>query len=281
MATSKIYWYPDGGSYYGTLEVTSLGEDLSDLQERPLQPRESARSMDGRQGVTLTGVGFLEVRMVLERFATESVALALQTLNSYLLRGGIIGIAGDYSKAWAGYATTSPVRGDTTITTTGNVWYESTAALASGDIVCIESLGDEGKREWADVSSESGGVITLSAGLTYSFDESPVLVRHRDYYPAVYLPQDQTGRPILTQDRRLSWTLDATLHTDPAVAAILYSEIQGTISESPLNQSTSITTQVQQTLQQLLGGWKKTRRDTFPTPNRVTNPRSDERWGPW
>jgi len=229
MSYPTFIWYPDGGSMAASREDTSLGEEVSDLQVNPARARTTGTAISGRHSSTVLSTAMEEIRIVVENMSggtTGTLIRHLSAMQAHLERGSAIGFTRDTSKAWAGYATTAPARGDTVLYTGGDVWYYSgTAALAVGDEICIEGLGAEGKREYAIVDSVSGSNITLTTGLLYSYNDATVMVRWRDYYPVLVWPESYLGSrvPIFTHDRRLNYTLDITLETDPAVAASLYS----------------------------------------------------------
>jgi hypothetical protein len=62
------------------------------------------------------------------------------------------------------------------------------------------------------------------------------MIRWRDFYPVLVWPAaDQASRtPILTHDRRLNWTLDVSLETDPDVLSSLY-EVAVESGSSPMS----------------------------------------------
>jgi hypothetical protein len=218
--TPAFFWYPVSG---GTLETTDLGEDLSDLQVGSFRPRAQEKTLSGLLGTTVIGASGESVRIVLERFVNTDLVWALSTMSAHLERGDFVGFAADQSKAWAAYAETIPTRGDTILWTTGNVWYGS-GAVASGDILVIEGLGEEGHREYAEVRSVLGDQITLVNGVKYTYTDEIVLVRHRHFWPFLQWPQEESRKPLLTTVREIHWTLDVTLHTSLSGLALFWEE---------------------------------------------------------
>jgi hypothetical protein len=212
MGTPTFVWYPDGGTLAASREDTTLGEELTDLTHDDI--RTSATQA---------------VRIVCERFTTQALRREILSLVAHIARGEPVGFTRDPAKAWAGYATGSPTRGDTTLTTTGDVWYYAgSASLSSGDIIVVEGLGAQGKREWVEVDSVSGTTITLKTPLVYTYQDDVVMIRWEDYYPVLYRPAGTgTTSTILTHDRRLNYTLDVGMETDPDALQALYSETGG------------------------------------------------------
>lgn len=223
MGTPTFIWYPDGGTISASREDTDLGEELSDLQVVPARERVTSASMGGRHSSTVLSAAMEQVRIVNENMSNvDALVRTLYAMQAHLERGSAVGFTRDPAKAWAGYAAASLSRGDTVIPTTGNPWYYAgSATLASGDVVCIEGLGPEGHREYAAVDSVSGTTITLADGLLYTYTDDVVMIRWRDFYPVLVWPQNQR-QTILTHDRRLNWTLDVTLETDPDVLQALH-----------------------------------------------------------
>ncbi len=223
MANAYFFYYPD---IEGTLERIDLGENLSDLQVTPQRTIEDAYSLSGTMYRTVSG-GSLLVRIVDDRFTDDDLAYTLESMWTHLELGGFCGACNDATQAWAGFASSPPQRGDTTIVTAGNAFSAytdglTTATLVSGDIICIQSGLPGLKREYLKVSSKSGGTITLSEPVRYNYPSgSTIMVRHRDFYPILRAPEGSIGMQPVTHDRRISYTLDISLEeAHDAIAAI-------------------------------------------------------------
>jgi len=228
MGYPTFIWYPDGGSIFSSREDTAFLEEISDFQIDPARARAMSTAAGGRHSSTVLSAAMQTVRIVVESFTDLATVRALLAMESHMEKGNAIGFTRDPAKAWAGYATAAPARGDTAILTTGDVWfYAGSAALAAGDVVCVEGLGPEGNREYTVVQSVVGTTINVSPALKYTYSDTDVMIRWQDYYPVLVAPP--FSRTILTHDRRLNWTLDTTLETDPDVAAILSSGIVGAL----------------------------------------------------
>lgn len=211
MGNAAIYYYPDPS---GTLETIDLGEPLTDLSEIPLR--------EIGQGVSLMGYpsthvyrGSMRVRVQLRDVATTSSAgQALQrhlmSLSAHLERGGIIGVAADSAKTFGSALYSGTVnRGDANMYHKGDLWYAS-GSLTAGDEIVIESANPEMLREFTTVSSTTGRILTITPTARYSHSGKP-WIRHRNFYPALYWPEDQRGSPIVVDERRVRFSLDMTL----------------------------------------------------------------------
>lgn len=214
MGSPTIYYYPDKS---GTLETIDL-VDVSDIEVSIERFRSDSERVTG--GLVVTDYGMRHVvRVVRARFegttqAGEDLRDELQTLEGHLQRGGFCGFAFDADKAWAGFLKQRKKRGDTALLTHGNVFYNTSAALATDDRVTIQSANPEGIVERARLVSVSGDSVTLQAGLKNKLENLPVLVRHRDFYPVMRMSSRSVNTPIITTDRRANYTLDLQLVED-------------------------------------------------------------------
>lgn len=227
MGTPRIYWYPDPA---GSLETLDFGEGLSDLQELPGALVEDAYTGDGYPFRSFLQGNF-RIRIILERFGspgTSSLERKFSSLQAHLDRGGFIGFSRDHAKTWASLAAPGPVRGDTTVYTgTGNGFtaWSSSGTPAEGDELVIESGAPEFQREiavCAALTVTPAVHLPLSAGCIYTYNQG-VIARWRDFYPVLFRPKDQVGRPIVTPDHRRNWTLDLTLEYPLAAVLSLWS----------------------------------------------------------
>ena len=224
MGNSKIYYFPTSADVAGRQEI-DFGEIISDLHINPYRVVSDAVSIGGRLSRVARRSG-MRVRIVHERFTDEALARKLYSLQSHLEAGGAISFAVDSSNTYAAF--TAPAVSVTTgIGTTFKMEPELFSSYgggnpANGDVMHVESLGISPRREeiTATTYSAAGPKITLSAEPKYNHVR-PVLIRHRDFFPALFWPQDQTSTPILSSDRRISYTLDMTLEVYPAQLATL------------------------------------------------------------
>jgi hypothetical protein len=213
VATPKIWYFPDGLNPYtgpATIEEIDLLEGVTRLDEQIESLTTDGDTISGRI-YTAHWRTRLRIRLALERFTSDALYRQLLTLQSHLNRGGTMGFARDSSKAWAGYTRSVLQAGATSLYTGGNTWQptSSTVTLTSGDELWIQSPPQYGVQELTTMSAYDAAGIYTVAGLKYShFGE--VLVRWRDYYPALCLPPGAKAQ-IVTTDRRIAHTLDVEL----------------------------------------------------------------------
>ena len=160
----------------------------------------------------------------------ENLPHKLESMMAHLERGGAVGFCLDRDKLWASFVPSAPSRGDTTLTTQGNVFsaWSPSATLAEDDIICIESPNPEGLREYNRLDGPpASNRLTLKSAqhVIYNYGAAqPVMVRWRDFFPVCYLPEDQLGRNPITHDMRITYTLDLTLETSPAGYVAMYDD---------------------------------------------------------
>jgi hypothetical protein len=232
MGNPTIWYYPDPN---GTIEEIDL-IDVSDLEISTERFRTDAEKVTG--GLTITDYGTRHaVRIVRARFAGlteagEDLRAELKTLENHLQRGGWCGFARDKDTAWAGFVKTGRGRGQTILTTHGNVFYNPAAVLASGDRVTLQSSNPDGLIEGPfRISSQVGDVITLAAPMRKTFPRPPILVRERDFLPVLRMRSDVVNTPIITTDQRLNYTLDLQLVED-VEALFMFSGYGGTLRDT-------------------------------------------------
>ena len=219
MANPSIYYYPDPA---GTLEIIDFAEPLSDLQISEIREVSDSWSRAG-SFYRATGASRLQIRIILENFTSASLVRQLESLSAHLEIGGTIGFALDPDKAWASFRTpaySSPIRGASGLITTGNQWsaWSASASLATSDVVSISEPSPAGRRELCQISGPVASTATTVAftgePLRYTYESDVVLVRSRDFYPALIMPQSEVGGAILETNHRISYTLDLTLEED-------------------------------------------------------------------
>ena len=212
MGNAAFYYYPAGSS--AGLETIDLGEGVSDIQVDPIRSAETAFTMSGRMYRTVE-TARLKVTITNERFSSSTIAESLQSMSSHLELGGAVAFTADTAKVWAGFSRASPTRGDLTIDTWGNAFSAlSAGALASTDVLAIQSPNPAHYVEYCRVASVTLDVITLSSAIRYNHPESLTLVRYRDFYPILRMPADGLGSAFVTHDHRITYTLDLVLCDD-------------------------------------------------------------------
>ena len=227
MGNAAIYYYPEDTR---PLQVIDLGEPLSDLQAQPVRVVDTATGMDLEPSTVDLG-GSHRVRVVLERFTGASLVAQLRTFEAHALRGLPFGVVADTAVSWAGFCGSTELRaGQSAITTGGNAFYRwsSVQLLTAGDVVCIHSMAPEYKHEQRAITAYSAttGAVTFGGSnpTVYHYECGPVVVRHRDFFPVVYLDPAARNRPILTHDHRINYTLDLSCLYSPAGMQALYTD---------------------------------------------------------
>ena len=224
MANSKIWFYPGTSSTSGLVEI-DFGEIISDVQITPYRVVNDAVSIGGAFSRVSRRSG-MKVRIVNERFTDTTLAEKLYSLQSHLTAGGAMSFAvdgNDHYAAFKGITTADP--GKTVFPTMSAPLFDAYGEVlpANGDGLHIESFGAGSRYEENVVQAytSSARTLTLKRGLMYGHT-NPMLVRHRDFFPALYLPEDAMGTPIITSDHRITYTFDATFECYPAHLVELY-----------------------------------------------------------
>jgi len=229
MGNPALYYYPttdhDAGTV-GLLEKVDFGEPISDIQITPIRRVSDSVSLSGRASRTSwqSGIG---VRIVLERFTNDALARDLYSFSSHAERGKHFGFALDSAKAVAlvpggsGWS-----RGSTVLAGGGNIFrkWETSASLAADDIVHISGPSPRNNREEhkldAFTLTTSISSITLDDALRYDHTY-PATLRHRDFFPVLYVPEAELSQPFLSHDHRISWTWSCNAVLMPWWAASL------------------------------------------------------------
>jgi len=217
MSWPAFYYYSEPGA---PLTYLDLGRPISDVFMVPTRSRVDAIGGDGGCYHQLNGGG-ARVTIRRERLSDATTERSLRNMEDHLMRGGRVAFSWDHAKTWAGYGTGGLTRGDALCRTLGNAFtsWSSAGALAVGDEVVIESPNPEMKREINTVSAITSGQITLGTAAAFTYVQRH-FVRYRHFYPALYMPESELGRSILTGDRNLNWALDLRLAIDPRILAV-------------------------------------------------------------
>ncbi|MFZ9975331.1 MAG: hypothetical protein ACO3GM_00840 [Candidatus Limnocylindrus sp.] len=205
MSGAAIWYYPNSTRSAGgalSIQEIDLGEPFGALEAEPIQVGALAKARGGARSLVIHQ-NSLRVRLFIDRVTDPDLVAALHTFESHMRRGGVIAVANNAAKAWAGYATSPPVKGDTVIRTSGNPWGAlsgSTQQVAAGDQVWISSPSPESFRDVGVVDSAAFAAvdrITLASALAYSPALTPILVRHRDFYPALTMLDPNQDEPVV------------------------------------------------------------------------------------
>lgn len=212
MADSKLWFFPDPD---GSIEEIDLNEIISDLQFNPAPNQSITEGMTGALAQTQFSSRAM-VRIVNERFTDPAIARQLYALETHLKNGGLVAVAVDSDRTWAGFLETPPARGDTSITALGFPFPFGANKLDATDE--IEILGPQpyAYREYlATVGAVDNTLtVTLSEAVRFNFEAMAprwVFARQRGFWPLLRLPAEGRNQPLLTHDHRIAYTFDAQL----------------------------------------------------------------------
>ena len=224
---SLAFWYwPEAD---GPCRMVDAGQRVSRIQEIPTETAVEVRAADDTRFFYGATSG-LRVRIVhqfsVRTTAGAALARQLHALETHLRHGGWCAMAGEQGKAWAswvGYRTggsfgrVAAARSKVVLPHTGNFWSRiaPTAALAAGDEVVIEEARPPAPRRQQSVCYDiSATEVELLDTEPLVFDYEWAFLRHRDFYPALYLPQD--GEFTVSNDARIVASLTMELQVDYA-----------------------------------------------------------------
>lgn len=208
MGSPTIWYYPDED---GTLETVTLPH-VTRIVELPLEESASVRSLAGVSWVRRFASA-RRIRVVVDAIEFSRAAVeSLQALESHVNAGGMVGFARDSDTAWAGVTQQLPKRGDSLIRADPIALYNTSAAIPEDGELVIESASPERRSENNTLSSiGSDGALSLNRALIHSYTERPIIIRQRDFYPAMQRSPDTIGGAMLTTQRRLVYSLDLVL----------------------------------------------------------------------
>jgi len=224
MGNARLYYYPMRTSFGTTggsnLEKVDFLEGISDIQTTLMRKVSDSVSLTGRTTRTSWSPG-LKVRIILERFTDDALARDLYSFQTHAERGLHFGFASDSAKVVAhNHLSSPPLRGENSLAMGGNIFapWESAATLTAGDIVHVASPAPSHQKEELEIATYASTTSTGSATFTDTFrydHGSPSILRHRDFFPMLFLPESEINKPILSHDHRISWTFDMTCHLFP------------------------------------------------------------------
>jgi len=226
MASASFWYYPDGL----TLTEINLGRDLTEL-EGPWQVRDEdvTHSMAGTEGKITRSVRSECTVRVTGIIKGAAARVQLENFVAFARTGVTFAFAADRSKAAGAWLETVPSPGDTVLTHSGNDWqnFNLSAGLTTGDPIVIQSASPEYTWEETTVSTFTGTELTVQTALNRVFSASPVLGRHRDFWPFVRLARGSRSSTGLWVNKH-RWTYVLDLHLEEDVGAL--GRITGVVS---------------------------------------------------
>lgn len=217
---AAFYYYPEGAA---SLEKITLNARITRLDPSTRPIVDDAYGGDGHFSRSFMGVR-RRVRIAIDRVSlltTNGKAdhRAIQGLLSHLRRGGACGFTTDTTKAVAMYPAGGWVANSQILYTAGNAFtaWESSAVLAAGDEVVVESAPIYGIEEYGYLSAWAATQPTLTDKLNHDYGPVAAFARWHRFYPALRLPSDAMEGPLLTNEHGIGWSLDVELEVDPAI----------------------------------------------------------------
>ena len=252
MGNPRFYWYSEStngpwAEHSDTLIKVNIDEPISDLQYSMKRDATDSISMMTKKH-RYHRKPYIEVRVILDRFTDDALARELYSMESHLQKGGYCGFSADRDKSWLSWVgnasahtgsevlapgtqtfdvNSMPVVGAPKFANLFGHW-ENGASVTTGDIIHLDGILHRFHHEELEVASVSlsnsspFGTVTTAASHTgfnrYAYLQGAV-ARFRDFWPALCIPENQVGRPIITHDHRINYTFDAVFHYYPGWAS--------------------------------------------------------------
>ncbi len=225
MSGGAIWYFPDNN---GVVQKIS-GIEWSDIVEPTVDALEDVDESTSGREVRVTYRRRYRFTIRAEGMTDTEQYRQLRTLCDYLERGGLIALAIDEAKAFAGSTTAYvPIGGLFFIF----AWHPMAAILGldttdpdrlvAGDLVWIGTPSPDRKSELVKVSSYVPlGTQVLTTATVCEYEEG-CLVRSEGFWPILKLDRE-AGGPLIPTERRLFWGLDLPLVEDLLVETILVS----------------------------------------------------------
>lgn len=255
MGFPRFYWYPkeSGIAYYAAhgdpLLKVDIDEPISDLQYSMKRTVTDSIAMSGKK-FRAYQKPYVEVRIILERFTDEALARDLYSMEAHLQKGGAVGFSMDRDKTWLSFVGDILETDHTTTTALASqssrvhfnaeplsgpakranffAHWESAATIAVGDVVHLDGTVQRFNHEelkvgslFPDGADKTRGWMEPTGALNrYEYGLGSV-IRFRDFWPFLCLPESQVGRPLITHDHRINFTFDATFHYYPGWTGLI------------------------------------------------------------
>lgn len=213
--SSTFYWYPDSNGTIETLTLSAaLKTDPTEIQEGEAGIVAGSFTASGAHYRILLGMQY-PIRIEIDKvsFNSEATRRAIRNMLNHLNRGKYVGFALDTDKAWGSFVAVppaGPARGATSITgLQRQAWYSTTAALASGDPIVIETGAPlhlvEETLTTATVANSATSIACSSILTTFP---AACHVRHRDFFPILLMQPEEIGRAVkIVSQKRLFYDI--------------------------------------------------------------------------
>lgn len=222
MGSPTIYWTPAGSSTLRTITFDSVAE----VRGETFGIGARVYNADGAVYSAMRGQVHT-VEIVATLAAGDAVARKLEQLRSHLLSGRSIGFSVDHARTWASTFNAMSVD-DTAVGGTSNrftAWSASAVSPPVGAEVAFDP--DPGTQTYEVV--DIGTAFTLGLGATgdpVAYDHTgDMLVRWRDFWPALTLPDITRGGLFITTAHRLFYGVNMRLVYSPAAALAIYEDL--------------------------------------------------------
>lgn len=211
MGNAAIYYFPRNGD----MRTVDLGERLSELIREPVVAASDVRSWGGTM-FRSTHYRLMRVRATLQGITDQALVRDLEGVEDHLADGGWIGLTEDTDTAWAGYVASPRIAqdGQTILSFAGNPFWADSVAPDDGDPVEVIRLNQPILRSSDVIDTTYARRLILTDGLRGDFtspDISPILIRHRGFWPSLSAPENARGGRVIQNTRRLHYTLELDL----------------------------------------------------------------------
>lgn len=217
MGDSRIYWT----DATGTVQSVDFGVEELKTAQVPVSPRQ-ATSLAGYRALW-TGRKRTYVQLKLQPVTDESVRRALSSMMSHLYQGGAVAFAGDPDKVGAAWCAGAPAPGSNTLVLGAypfDMPASPTVSLPNGTQLVLEGMNAIlSKREECNSSGSwspgSSAVLSIAPSIRYGrSDDTPVLLRTRDYFPRLIMPAEEMRTLFTHRPGRLAYDGQLNLEVD-------------------------------------------------------------------
>ena len=220
MGNAKFYYFPIPDAR--GLVTIDLGEKLGELFTDYQYDVAASISRGGRRflshGLQREFVTIQRDRMLLG----EDVAMQLESMQNHLDRGGYVSFCADADKAYIFPFLNTPQQTSVSQVLGSNPFQDVTGLNIPtvGDYITIHTNTPTSiieKKKIATInsafSSSSGGTLTVSPSMTYTYPER-AFARYYRFFPTLRRPAQSIGQNIVTNEGGRLFSLNVTLYLD-------------------------------------------------------------------